>query len=139
MISREFAAALLPSRAGREPWGGGGETSRYRRRLRAGPAPRSLATPPGTLPSPATELRGVLAITPGREGGEAVACALRSARAAGRAGGGTYIKARPAAGGAQSGQRFVAEPVTLTAATSRPNRSPFLEAERDEPETDLSL
>lgn len=56
-----------------------------------------------------------------------------------RAGGGAYIKAGPAAGGAQSGQRFVAEPVTPTAATSRPSRYPFLEAERDEPETDLSL
>lgn len=123
------------SRAG----AGGGETSRCRRRLRAGPALQSLATPPGALPSPAAGLRGVLAIAPGREGGGAVACALRSARAAGRAGGGAYIKDGPAAGGAQSGQRFVAEPAAPTAATSRPSGSPFLEAERDEPETYLSL
>lgn len=67
---------------------GGGETSRYRRRPRAGPAPQSLATTPGTLPSPATELRRVLAIAAGREGGEAVACALRSVRAAGARGAG---------------------------------------------------
>lgn len=106
----------------------------------AGPAPRSLAASAGARPSPATRLHGVLARVPEREGGgEAVAVRAEvSARGRARGGRGVY-KGRARGGGAQSGQRFVAEPVTPTAATSRPSGSPFLEAERDEPETDLSL